>query len=104
MIEIKTKGELDEILKEKENVCLKASAQWCGPCKVMDKIIEKIEPYDGVDFVKVDVDDADEDFVNSLNVRNIPLFVFYKNGVESGRSTGGMTEVDFRAKLDGLKH
>lgn len=36
-------------------------ATWCGPCRVISPIFEKLsEQFSGVDFYKVDVDDAAE--------------------------------------------
>jgi thioredoxin 1 len=51
-------------------------ADWCGPCKTQDPILEELqEEYgDAVTFEKIDVDEA-EDVANEYQVRSIPTIV-----------------------------
>ncbi|AOW80785.1 MAG: thioredoxin family protein [Halobacteriota archaeon] len=51
-------------------------ADWCGPCKTQDPIIEELEAdyADSVTFEFVDVD-ANPDMANEYQVRSIPTVV-----------------------------
>ena len=50
-------------------------ADWCGPCKTQDPILEELEEdYGDVTFEKIDVDEA-EDVANEYQVRSIPTIV-----------------------------
>jgi thioredoxin 1 len=50
-------------------------AEWCGPCKSQDPILEEIESkWDGVEFEKIDVDEH-QDVANEYQVRSIPTIV-----------------------------
>jgi thioredoxin 1 len=51
-------------------------ADWCGPCKTQDPIIEDIEKDwgDTVTFEKIDVDE-EQDVANEYQVRSIPTLV-----------------------------
>ncbi|MDH5020504.1 thioredoxin [Halobacterium rubrum] len=51
-------------------------ADWCGPCKTQDPILEELEEDygDAVTFEKIDVDEA-EDVANEYQVRSIPTIV-----------------------------
>ncbi|MXR21180.1 thioredoxin [Halobacterium bonnevillei] len=51
-------------------------ADWCGPCKTQDPILEELqEDYgDRVTFEKIDVDE-NEDVANEYQVRSIPTVV-----------------------------
>jgi len=51
-------------------------ADWCGPCKTQDPILEELEEeYEGrVEFEKIDVDEA-QDVANEYQVRSIPTIV-----------------------------
>ncbi|SEW12253.1 thioredoxin [Halobacterium jilantaiense] len=51
-------------------------ADWCGPCKTQDPILEDLEEDYGenVTFEKIDVDEA-EDVANEYQVRSIPTIV-----------------------------
>jgi thioredoxin 1 len=50
-------------------------ADWCGPCKTQDPILDEIEDDWGtVEFEKVDVDEEQE-VANQYQVRSIPTLV-----------------------------
>ena len=51
-------------------------ADWCGPCKTQDPILEDLEEEwgDRVEFEKVDVDE-NQDVANEYQVRSIPTIV-----------------------------
>ena len=103
MLTVKTKDELTKVLNDNEFVVLKVSAEWCGPCKMMDTVISQIEPFDGITFVKVDADESEEDLIEELGIRNLPLFVYYKNGEISNRKVGAIPKQEFIETLQALK-
>ena len=51
-------------------------ADWCGPCKTQDPIVEELEEDfdDRAEFEKVDVDEH-QDVANEYQVRSIPTIV-----------------------------
>ncbi|PSP40058.1 thiol reductase thioredoxin [Halobacteriales archaeon QH_7_65_31] len=50
-------------------------ADWCGPCKTQDPILEEIsEAYPEVAFEKVNVDE-DQETANEYQVRSLPTLV-----------------------------
>ena len=52
----------------------------CGPCKFIAPVFETLaEENPSAEFVKVDVDDAD-DVAGSVGIQAMPTFHFYKNG------------------------
>ena len=59
-------------------------ATWCGPCsKITPKLngLAGDERYkDSVVFVKVDVDQAEPDFLEQFEVNAMPTFRFFKEG------------------------
>lgn len=88
-MEITSKTELEKIISENDNalIALRFHADWCSPCRLLGQVINEIN-IDNVIFVGVNVDNADEDFVNECNVRNIPTVLFFKNGLLIDRFTG----------------
>lgn len=57
-------------------------ATWCGPCKVIGPIFEKISDTpagEKVGFYKVDVD-AQEKIAQEVGVNAMPTFVFFHKG------------------------
>ncbi len=50
-------------------------ADWCGPCKTQDPILEELsEDYPDVEFEKVDVDEK-QDVANEYQVRSLPTLI-----------------------------
>ncbi|MGO2300265.1 thioredoxin [Paucilactobacillus nenjiangensis] len=64
-------------------------APWCGPCKMVDPILEQLEPKfaDKINFVKMNVDDNQE-LAEQFKVMSIPSLVVFKNGVAKEKITG----------------
>lgn len=67
-------------------------APWCGPCRSMAPVLEKLET-ELKDFklVKINVDEPDPQEYTLLmkhNVRSIPCFVVYKDNKEVQTVTG----------------
>ena len=71
----------EEVLKSEKTVIVDFYADWCGPCKMMSPIIDKIADELG-DSVKVGKVNTDEnlDLAQSLNIMSIPTIMIYKNG------------------------
>lgn len=66
----------------------KFGATWCGPCKVLDKTLEKIT---GVYINKYDVDQF-EDLAEERGIRSIPVLVFWdENNQEVDRLIGAVS-------------
>ncbi len=50
-------------------------ADWCGPCKTQDPILEEVsEEYPDVEFEKVNVDEQ-QDVANEYQVRSLPTLI-----------------------------
>lgn len=55
-------------------------ADWCGPCKKQDPILEELkEKHPDVKFEKIDVDE-DPDVAQEYGVRSVPTIVIEKDG------------------------
>jgi thioredoxin 1 len=50
-------------------------ADWCGPCKTQDPILDDLEDeYGEVDFEKINVDEQ-QDVANEYHVRSLPTLI-----------------------------
>lgn len=59
-------------------------APWCGPCRRLAPILEKVT---GASVVKVNTDD-NQSLALKYNVSALPTVILLKNGVEVERSVG----------------
>ena len=76
-------------------------APWCGPCRMIAPIMEKLSgQYSGkVKFCKINVD-QNMTSAQRYGAMSIPLLVFFKGGKEVGRSVGALPEADLRARIE----
>jgi thioredoxin 1 len=83
----------DQKIKNSEVAIVDIWAEWCGPCKQLSPIIDEVssELGDKVLVGKMDAD-ANLEFVKTLNVRNIPTILYYKNGEVVERTSGLKTK------------
>lgn len=79
----------------------KFSASWCGPCKMLAPIIERIKPkFGNVKFVDIDVDQQFET-ASKYSIRSVPTVVIEKNGREVQRFTGLQAEIAYVNAING---
>ena len=62
-------------------------APWCGPCRTLTPIIEKVSEDKNVKLLKINADESG-DLATSLGVRGIPTVIFFKDGQEMDRVVG----------------
>lgn len=65
----------------------KYGAQWCLPCKALDRTLEQLT---GIDVIKYDVDE-NEDLAIKKNIRNVPVLIFYNGDNEVDRLIGAVS-------------
>lgn len=89
-----------EVLQSELPVLVDFFAQWCGPCKMMAPLVEKMaEKYQGkMKIGKLDVDDAME-IAQKYRVASIPTFIFFKNGEAVSTFVGGMSANELEMKI-----
>jgi putative thioredoxin len=76
-------------------------APWCGPCKVIGPLLEKLETaYEGrFKLVKID-SDQEQQLAGAFQIRSIPTCVLLKNGQPVDGFMGAMPEGKIREFLD----
>ncbi|UQB42815.1 thioredoxin [Thiomicrospira microaerophila] len=76
-------------------------APWCGPCKSVMPILEKLaNEFAGLFLLaKINIDENDE-LANQFAVRSVPTFRLFKNGQSVAELTGGLPEAEFRKLLE----
>jgi len=69
------------------------NAVWCGPCKILKPIVEKVEKKhsDKVELLAIDVD-KNNTLADAMHISSIPLLILYKNGKEAWRQLGLIEE------------
>lgn len=85
---MKTKLTLNELKAMKGYALIDLNATWCGPCRMLKPVLEKLDTeIADVEFYGIDVDDNPE-FAEAFGVSSIPCVILVKDGQEVSRSVG----------------
>ncbi len=74
-------------------------ATWCGPCKLMNPILDEVEkenPY--LTITRVDID-SDKDMVEQYNIQSVPTYIILKDGKEVDRIIGAKPKFAFLKRV-----
>lgn len=75
-----TETEFYEIIKDKKKVVIDCYATWCGPCKMLFPVIDKIAEENTLyEFYKIDIDNAEE-VATEYEIMSIPTILIFENG------------------------
>ncbi len=76
-------------------------APWCGPCKVIGPMLEKLETEYAGRFKLVKIDsDQEQQLSQAFGIRSIPTCVLLKNGQPVDGFMGALPEGQIKAFLD----
>ena len=77
-----------EVLNSDKRVLIDFYATWCGPCKQLSPIIDKVSlETENIKFVRIDVD-KNEELSTKYGIQYMPTLVLIDNGKEVDRSIG----------------
>lgn len=93
----------DQITQSTEPILVDFFAEWCGPCKTMDPVIEhSIGEMEGkIRLLKINVDKYPQ-LSQQFGIRSIPHYILFKRGKILWRKGGLMTKKDLVQTLKGF--
>lgn len=79
-----------EVLKSKGKVLVDFKADWCGPCQMLEPILEEFaDENKDIKIISVNIDDEDI-LAEKYEVSSIPCLVLFEDGEEIRRTVGAM--------------
>ena len=103
MAQVINDSNFNEILASGKPVLVDFWATWCGPCRAMAPVVDELAAeYEGrVIVAKCDVDES-EAVPMQFGIRNIPTFLFFKDGQLVDRLVGANPKSALQEKLNAL--
>jgi thioredoxin 1 len=103
--EVRTDNFQNEVLQASGPVVIDFWADWCGPCRMLTPIVERVAEKLGgqLKIVKCNVDENPE-IANRYGVSGIPNLIFFNHGRVIEQAIGFMNERQLMAKaVEALK-
>lgn len=82
------------------NVIVNFYSEWCGPCKMITPIFEKISKNKkDITFIKININKS-LDITKEYNILSVPTLIYYKNSKEIARNVGFLSEEQINTFLN----
>lgn len=93
----------DLVARSSVPVFVEFAADWCGPCRMMEPVLDAFARECRERAVVATVDaDADPDLLERLRIRNVPTLAIYYQGRELSRQMGFVPHTYLEALLDAV--
>ena len=92
-----------EVIQAETPVLVDMWAPWCGPCRMIAPVIEKLaSQYEGkFKFCKLNVDENPKTS-SRYQIMSIPTLLLFKDGVVADTVVGAVPESSLKPKIDKL--
>jgi len=98
-LHIDGEDQLDTVVGKHDVVLADFYADWCGPCQMLEPIVETLAAETDAAVAKVDVD-ANQPLAQSYGVRGVPTLVLFAGGEQVEEIVGLKGEEQLRALIE----
>ncbi len=98
-LQVNGQSQLDDVVAEHDVVLTDFYADWCGPCQMLEPVVETLAAETGATVAKVDVD-ANQRLAQSYGVRGVPTLVLFADGEQVEEVVGVQGEEQLRSLIE----
>jgi len=99
-VQVEGRDELDALVDQHDVVLVDFYADWCGPCKMVEPIVERLAAETEAVVGKVDVD-VEQSLAASVGVRGVPMMLVFADGEQVEELVGARPEQQLRSLVEG---
>jgi len=97
-LHINGQTQLDDVVAEHDVVLTDFYADWCGPCQMLEPIVERLAAETDATIAKVDVD-ANQQLAEAYGVRGVPTLILFADGEQVEEIVGVQGEEHLRSVI-----
>jgi thioredoxin 1 len=95
--------ELQEKINNGEKIIIEFWAEWCGPCRVMKPVFERVASNNDTEVQMYTMDiDQNRDYAQTLGIRSIPTIKLFSNGNVTDTVVGVIGEEKIKSLVNNL--
>ncbi|WP_254274602.1 thioredoxin [Haloarcula marina] len=98
-VHIESQAALDDAVADHDVVLTDFYADWCGPCKMLEPVVETLAAETDAAVAKVDVD-ANQQLAAAYGVRGVPTLVLFAGGEQVEEIVGVQSEDQLRSLIE----
>ncbi len=99
-VHVDGRTDLEGIVADHDVVLVDFYADWCGPCQLLEPVVEQVAAETDGTVAKVDID-ADQELAAEYGVRGVPTLLLFADGEPVERLVGMQEEARLRSLVEG---
>lgn len=96
---VDSEAHLQQVVEAHDVVLVDFFADWCGPCQMIEPVLEGIAAETSAVIAKVDVDQH-QALAGSFGVRGVPTLLLYADGEQVEQQVGVMSADQLRSMIE----
>ncbi|RQG87969.1 thioredoxin [Natrarchaeobius halalkaliphilus] len=99
-VHVEGEDHLEELIADNDVVLVDFFATWCGPCQMLEPVLDGLAGETDALIAKVDVDDHQQ-LAGAYGVRGVPTLALFAGGEQVEQHTGALPADRLRSLIEG---